>query len=100
MSYGIVANAVKDKVFRQGAKVWILRWNGDFEHVIVRGISLGGRRVTKYTPFKSLHNYRAAWIPPTVAEDVCATWATKEAAQKAADNIARAHPLKMDLLVA
>ncbi len=61
--YGIVANVISDRVLRTGAKVWIIRCNGDASCPLVVGLSKGGRRITKYTHFKRLENFRAKWIP-------------------------------------
>lgn len=61
--FGLVANLVSDRALRTGAKVWILGWNGDAENAQVRGISKGGRTITKYIRLKRLEKFRAAWIP-------------------------------------
>lgn len=61
--FGLVANVVSDRALRTGAKVWILGWNGDAENAQVRGISKGGKTITKYIKLKRLAKFRAAWIP-------------------------------------
>jgi hypothetical protein len=83
-SYGIVANAVADKVFRRGAKVLILWCNGDAECPYVNGLSVGGRRITKYTHYKKLTNFRAAWIPEQIRETVGWRWEDKAKAEEMA----------------
>lgn len=81
-AFGIVANVIADQILRTGAKVWILHCNGDAEKPIVLGLSRGGRKVEKYTHFKRLENFRAAWIPLHVREQVLLGWShpTKDAA--------------------
>lgn len=61
--FGIVANVASDRVFRTGAKVWLLGVNGDAECPVAFGVSKGGRLVQKYTHFKRLTNFRGAWMP-------------------------------------
>lgn len=72
--YGLVANVVSDRVLRVGAKVWILGWNGDAENAQVRGLSRGGRMVTKYIRLKRLKNFRSSWIPVCRRDDVWPTF--------------------------
>jgi hypothetical protein len=80
--YGLVANVHGDKVLRDGAKIWILWWNGGGpDRVKVVGISKGGRRVTKFVPRKRLSNVRAAWIPKHIK---CYKAWSKEYADKVA----------------
>lgn len=79
--FGIVANVASDRVLRTGAKVWLHRCNGDAECPVVHGISKRGRLVEKYTHFKRLTNYRAAWIPEHLRDRVILTWPDKGTAQ-------------------
>jgi hypothetical protein len=83
--YGLVANVVSDRVLRTGARVWILRCNGDASCPIVTGRSKGGRIVQKYTHYKRLTNFRSAWIPEHMRGRVEWKWEGKaEAAGLAA----------------
>jgi hypothetical protein len=66
--YGIVANVASDRVFRTGARVWLLGCNGDGEHPTAYGLSKNGRPVHKFTHYKRLTNFRAAWIPAHMRE--------------------------------
>ncbi len=54
----IKANIVQDKVFRDGAKVLILDIPGGKESLQVRGMSKGGRMVTKWVQINRLKNFR------------------------------------------
>lgn len=86
MPYGIIANNATDKVFRAGAKVLILWCNGDAECPYVNGLSLNGRRITKYTHYKKLTNFRAAWIPEQMLDKVGWKWDERgSAAERAAE---------------
>ena len=86
--FGIVANVLSDRVLRTGARVWLYRCNGDAECPIVSGMSKGGRRVEKYTHYKRLTNFRAAWVPEHLRDRVCLCWATKDEANEAAQRMA------------
>lgn len=87
--YGIVANVASDRILRTGAKVWIERCNGDAECPVVRGCSKSGRMVEKYTHYKRLTNFRAAWIPEHLRDRVIWQWDEKESARQLADTLAR-----------
>lgn len=67
--WGIVANVLSDRALRTGARVWVLRCNGDAENPVVRGLSKHGRLITKYTKFRRLTNYRAAMLPPGLPDE-------------------------------
>lgn len=86
--WGIVANVVSDRVLRTGARVWLLWVNGDAACPRVYGLSKGGRRIEKYTHYKRLHNYRAAWIPP-VMQDVLFQFPDRAAAERCAADLTR-----------
>jgi hypothetical protein len=86
--FGVVANVASDRVLRTGAKVWIERCNGDAECPVVRGCSKSGRVVEKYTHYKRLTNFRAAWIPEHLRERVIWQWPEKERAQHVAATLA------------
>ena len=62
----IVANVIEDPLLRRGAKVYLIQWHGSADNVQVIGLSRGGRRITKYIPFKRLRNFRPGWAPPYV----------------------------------
>lgn len=60
--YVIVANvALPDSCLRLGARVVVCSIPGNPERCRVRGLSRGGRRVTKYTRTRGLKNFRVAW---------------------------------------
>ena len=86
--FGVVANVASDRVLRTGAKVWIERCNGDAECPVVRGCSKSGRVVEKYTHYKRLTNFRAAWIPEHLRDRVIRQWPEKESAQQVAATLA------------
>ncbi len=54
----IKANIIQDKVFRDGAKILILDIPGSKESLQVRGMSKGGRIVTKWVQMNRLKNFR------------------------------------------
>lgn len=87
--FGLVANVVSDRALRTGAKVWILGWNGDAENAQVRGLSKGGKVITKYVRLKRLEKFRAAWIPECRRKDVWATfqWEDKSHAARLAESM-------------
>ncbi len=60
--YVIVANvASTDSALRLGARV-VVEWiPGNPDHAQVRGLSRGGRRITKWVLTKRLKNFRVAW---------------------------------------
>ena len=69
--YGVVANVMEpDRVLRNGAKVWIMHgWGGGgWERLKVRGLSRGGRTVTKWVPIERLSNFRRAWMPENLRD--------------------------------
>jgi hypothetical protein len=86
--WGLVANVVSDRVLRTGAKVWVQWVNGDAACPRVRGLSKGGRPVEKYTHYKRLHNFRAAWIPPGM-QDVMLQFPDRAAAERWAADLTR-----------
>lgn len=84
--YGIVANVVEtDRVLRTGAKVWLLGgWNGGgFERVRVRGASRSGRPIEKISPIVRFDNFRVAWMPEHLRDDVTYFLGTREAMESA-----------------
>lgn len=86
--FGIVANVLSDRVLRTGAKVWIKYCNGDAEHPLVVGCSKSGRVIEKYTDFKRLTSFRAAWVPEHLRGRVAWAWDTKEEAAAVAARLA------------
>ena len=86
--YGLIANVMSDRVLRTGAKVWIRYCNGDAACPLVTGLSKSGRRVQKYTHYKRLTNFRAAWIPEHLRKVVAWQWETKDEAAKHAATLA------------
>jgi len=54
----IKANVIQDKTFRDGAKVLILDIPGSLDSLQVRGLSKGGRTVTKWMQINRLKNFR------------------------------------------
>ena len=75
--YGVVANVIAaDSCLRMGARV-VVEWvPGDPDKAHVRGLSRGGRRVSKWVATKRLGNFRVAWI----AKPEWATYSTREEA--------------------
>ena len=86
--FGIVANVVSDRVLRTGAKVWIARCNDDAECPMVCGLNKFGRIVEKYTHYKRLTNFRAAWIPRHMRGRIVLKWPEKSQAQQLSDTLA------------
>lgn len=82
--FGLVANVISDRVLRTGAKVWIHYCNGDAACPVVSGLCKGGYIVRKYTHYKRLTNFRAAWIPEHVRERVAWQWEDKSKAAELA----------------
>jgi hypothetical protein len=62
---GVVGNVVEERLLRRGAKVWVTRaWTGGgLARLEVRGISKGGRIITKWVAKKALGNFRLATVP-------------------------------------
>lgn len=88
-AFGIVANVVSDSVLRTGAKVWICYCNGDAEKPRVWGLSRGGRPIEKYTAYKRLTNFRAAWIPENLRTRVSYQYGKKADAEQHAESLAK-----------
>lgn len=86
--YGIIANVLSDRILRTGAKVRINYCNGDAACPTVYGLSKGGRMVRKYTHYKRLTNFRAAWIPEHWQDRLAYKWDTKEEAERHAHKLA------------
>ncbi len=82
--YGLIANVLSDRVLRTGAKVRINYCNGDASCPTVYGLSKSGRMVKKYTHYKRLDNFRAAWIPEHLRDRIAYQWVTKQEAEKCA----------------
>jgi len=89
LAYGIVANVKSDRVLRTGTKVWIHYCNGDALCPFVSGLSKSGRYVQKFTNYKRLVNFRAAWIPQHMRDRVAWAWPKKEYATDAANALAK-----------
>jgi hypothetical protein len=87
--WGLVANVISDRVLRTGAKVWVQWVNGDAACPRVHGVGKGGRKVTKYTHYKRLHNFRAAWIPPHIRDMVILQWGQRAEAEGVAADLTR-----------
>lgn len=83
----IHANVAKaDAGLRLGSKVEVLSVPGDPERVEVRGMSRGGRKITKYIATHRLKNFRAQWTH----RPLCMCWATREEAERViADRLER-----------
>ncbi len=58
----VKANIIQDKIFRDGAKVLILDIPGSKESLQVRGLSKGGRIVTKWIQINRLENFRPEFV--------------------------------------
>jgi len=85
--YGLIANVMSDRVLRTGAKVWIHYCNGDAACPIVTGLSKSGRTIQKFTHYKRLTSFRAAWIPEHMLERVSWQWETKAEAAEFAEKL-------------
>lgn len=82
--YGIIANVLEtDRVFRTGAKVWLLTTQNG--RSIWFGMSRGGRKVQKYAPVHRFHNFRAAWVPVHMLDRVCWRGSQADAVIRAAE---------------
>jgi len=81
----IVANVFGDKVLRNGATVTVLGVHGDMEGIKVRGLSRGGRKVTKYTRIKRLRSWRVKWCHKDHIPDTWLVFGSKEEATSRAN---------------
>lgn len=79
--FGLIANVNGDRVIRDGAKVFVTDPNGGGEAWEVNGLSLGGRRVTKYVRLKRMSNFRVAFIPENIRHLVRNKFETRELAE-------------------
>ena len=60
--YVIYANvSAADSALRLGAKVLVMSAPGDPDNIQVRGLSRGGRNITKWTKRSRLKNFRVGW---------------------------------------
>jgi len=84
--FGIVANVIESKTFRNGAKVLVIGCNGDAERPIVEGLCKNGHKVQGYTAYKKLANFRAKSVTDVQAGYVWPEWRfdTREDAEKVA----------------
>lgn len=80
--FGIVANVVyPDRCLRLGAKVWVLDIPGDPDRCKVRGLSRGGRVVTKWVTARRVGNVRVAFMPPQIRAIAHLRWPTRAQAE-------------------
>lgn len=73
MEYGIVANVVEpDKCFRMGAKAWLAGGTGGegWERFEWIAMTRGSRAVRKWAPTRRFGNFRCAWIPQHLRNDI------------------------------
>jgi hypothetical protein len=93
--YGIVANVIFDRILRSNAKVYLIRWHGDMERVLVKGVSKSGRVIEKYVSFKKLNNFRVKWFPLYLRENKSPyVFSKTEAIKKASEFQKSFNPLK------
>lgn len=85
-SWGVCANCTGDRLIRKGARVVILQQPGSPERYQVKGLSLGGRKITKWVNTKHLSNFRPFFSVNRDSD--CAWWNSKEEAKKAAEYMA------------
>jgi len=77
--YGVVANAIEtDRVFRCGAKAWLVNWFSGGERAIWIALSRGGRIVEKISPLHRFDKFRCAWIPENLRDRVVSPRGTKD----------------------
>lgn len=77
--YGVFANVVSDGTLRVGAKVLVLRTDGDAVRPEVRGLNRHGREITKRVHMKNLTKFRAGWLTQLRRIGVFSHWTgTKE----------------------
>jgi len=75
--WGIAANVLGTRVFRSGARVWVLQFTGD--RALVSGHSRGGRVVRMWVPAKALENPRVKWV-----HDSDVAWAPEQSPESRA----------------
>lgn len=85
--FGVIANVVDDSILRRNAKVWILFCNGDAENPQVKGLSIHGRSIIKFIPYKRLTNFRSAYIPIHLRDNIIWSFNEKEKAQEFAKSL-------------
>jgi hypothetical protein len=80
-AYALFANVVQpDSSLRLGAKVRIRSVPGEPANIEVRGMSRGGRMVTKWIRSNRLGNFRASWVPSSLGRWEGSTWPTRDEA--------------------
>lgn len=83
--YGIVANVVGDRIYREGARVWIRQIKG--ESAEVTGLSKGGRRIWRWTRTHRLRTVRPKWAPEGVRAELLEIFESRENAERWADGL-------------
>lgn len=90
--FGIVANVESDRVFRTGAKVYILTPESFTFNCLCNGISKSGRLIEKHISLKRLTNFRAAFVPDCISKRYYKwnrpqLWESKEKCSEAAKRL-------------
>jgi hypothetical protein len=76
--YVLVGNIVDDRLLRCGARVVIEMVPGNPDRVRVAGLSIGGRRITRWLRVDQLRDVRVAWEH----DPEWPAYTTKEAAEQ------------------
>lgn len=77
--YGIVANVIEsDKVFRVGDKCWLAGGTGGEGWSRFVWIANKGRMIERWVPTHRFDNFRAAWVPEHLRNQVYYMRGTRE----------------------
>jgi len=87
--YCIIANVIKDKLLRKGAKVRLVDWHVGGRNHWVRGLSKGGRYITKIIPYKKLTDFRVTYIDWMKKTDCLSMWKRQDKAQEFATHLVK-----------
>ena len=74
--WAVFANVVCDTAFRRGARVIIQ--HASWKRAQVYGLSISGRPIERYVPYKRLRSVRAAFVSRRFERAAWVTWPTKD----------------------
>lgn len=97
--FAVVANLREaDGALRVGAKCWLIGGeNGDGgERRMWSGLSIGGRRITKWAPTKRFQNFRAAWVPLEIRAEFQGCMGTRAEMERWAALLNERHPAEQN----